>query len=129
MRAHPSIVQLFGARVTTSQHALHGGMEAVLARLVEAGIGEALAVRCYGFFVTYALGFAYYQHPRPWGRGDEVDVAELRRQRGHFYASMPAGRVPTMVALSDRLVGLPSDEQFEFGLSMFVTSVLAELQK
>ena len=128
MRAHPSVVQLFGTRVTTSQHSLKGGMEAVLARLVDAGIRDELAVRCYGFLITYALGFAHYQYPRTWGRGDSGEVAELRRQRRHFYASMPAGEFPTMVDLSQRLVSLPSDEQFEFGLSMFVSSVLAELK-
>jgi AcrR family transcriptional regulator len=113
MQAHPSLVQLVGTQVTTSQHSLKGGMEAVLSRLVAAGLSDELAVRCYGFLITYALGFAHYQHPRRWGRGDGREAIELRHQRGHFYASMPAGEFPTVVALSERLVGLPSDEQFE----------------
>ncbi|MFW3171610.1 TetR/AcrR family transcriptional regulator [Geodermatophilus sp. CPCC 206100] len=126
MRSHPSVVRLFATRVTTSPVARRGAMEAVLERLVSAGIPGPLAVRCYGFLITYAIGFASYQAPRPWGRpGGEGE--ELRRQQRHFYAAMPADDFPRLVELSDRLVELPSDEQYAFGVEAFIGSVLRDL--
>lgn len=65
MREHPSVMRLFATRITDSPTALRGAMEAVLRRLVDAGIPGPVAVRCYGFLITYAIGFASYQTPRP----------------------------------------------------------------
>lgn len=126
MREHPSIVQLMTSRVTMSIHSMEGGLEGVLARFLEAGLTPELAVRCYSFLITYALGFAGYQHPRPWGHVDRPDSAELRRQRSHFYASLPAERFPSIVAIADDLVALPADDQFDFAVECFITSVLAD---
>ncbi|MGI5229733.1 TetR/AcrR family transcriptional regulator [Actinoallomurus sp. CA-142502] len=125
MRRHPSIVQLMTSRVTMSIHSMEGGLEGVLARFLEAGLTPELAVRCYSFLITYALGFAGYQHPRPWGHTDRPDNAELRRQRTHFYASLPAEKFPSIVAIADDLVALPADDQFDFAVECFITSVLA----
>ncbi|GAA2404579.1 TetR/AcrR family transcriptional regulator [Actinomadura vinacea] len=129
MREHPSIVQLMTSRVTISMHSMEGGMEAVIARFLEAGLPPELAVRCYSFLITYALGFAGYQHPRPWGRADRPDGAELRRQRKHYYASLPATKFPSVVAIAEDLVDLPADSQFDFGIDCFIASVLATLKQ
>lgn len=86
MREHPSVVRLFSSRVTDSPTALRGAMEAVLQRLIDSGIPGPAAVRCYGFLITYAIGFAAYQAPRQWGRLSGEDGTEARRQRSHFYA-------------------------------------------
>ncbi|MEU7858290.1 TetR/AcrR family transcriptional regulator C-terminal domain-containing protein [Nonomuraea sp. NPDC049141] len=130
MRRHPSIVQLMTSRVTISSHSMEGGMEGILVRFLEAGLTPETAVRCYSFLITYALGFAGYQHPRPWGHADRTDRAELRRQRAHFYASLPADKFPSVVAIADHLVDLPADDQFDYAVESFITSVLAaEAQK
>ncbi|MFI7128062.1 TetR/AcrR family transcriptional regulator [Nonomuraea sp. NPDC050153] len=125
MRRHPSIVQLMTSRVTISIHSMEGGMEGIIARFLEAGLTPETAVRCYSFLITYALGFAGYQHPRPWGHADRPDSAELRRQRVHFYSSLPVGKFPSVVAIADRLVDLPADDQFDYAVEAFITSVLA----
>lgn len=127
MREHPSIVQLMTSRVTMSMHSMEGGLEGVLARFLEAGLPPETAVRCYSFLITYALGFAGYQHPRHWGHTDRPDSAELRRQRTHFYASLPAAKFPSVVAIAENLVDLPADSQFDFGVECFIASVLADL--
>ncbi|WP_433135852.1 TetR/AcrR family transcriptional regulator [Actinomadura nitritigenes] len=129
MREHPSIVQLMTSRVTGSIHSMEGGMEGVIARFLEAGLSPGLAVRCYSFLITYALGFAGYQRPRPWGRLDDPESAELRRQRKHFYASLPAEKFPSVVAIADDLVDLPADSQFDFGVDCFIATVVAELRR
>ncbi|ROO87102.1 TetR family transcriptional regulator [Actinocorallia herbida] len=128
MRRHPSIVQLMTSRVTMSMHSMEGGLEGVLARFLEAGIPPRTAVGCYSFLITYSLGFAGYQHPRPWGHtGGDGEVEELRRQRRHFYASLPAAKFPSVVSIADELVDLPADAQFHFGVECFIASVLPTL--
>ncbi|MCO1656101.1 TetR/AcrR family transcriptional regulator [Pseudonocardia humida] len=137
MREHPTVVRLLGSRVTTSRPALLGAMEAPLQRLVDAGIPGPVAVRCYGFLITYAIGFASYQVPRPWGRApepgsgreDDEQRAEARRQRSHAYSAMPIDRFPRLVELAEELVTLPSDEQFAHGLEAFVTATVAQLER
>jgi AcrR family transcriptional regulator len=127
MRDHPSVVRILANRVTDSRTALRGAMEAVLQRMVDAGIPPSQAVRCYGFLITYAMGFATYQGPRPWGAmvGEAGD--EERRQRMHYYAALPRQDFPLVVDLAGDLVGLPSDEQFGWGLEAFVDSVVRSL--
>lgn len=127
MREHPSVVRLLATRITNSRTALRGAMESVLAHLVEAGIPGPTAVRCYGFLITYAIGFVSYQTPRPWGHQDEQTSAEVRRQRTHFYAGLPLEEFPQMVALAEHLVELPGDEQYAMGVEAFVDSVVRSL--
>lgn len=130
MRDHPTVVRLLGSRITDSRTALQGAMEAPLQRLVDAGIPGPLAVRCYGFLITYAIGFASYQVPRPWGRPVEEDAdeqGEARRQRVHVYSAMPIDAFPRMVELAEELVTLPSDDQFAHGLEAYVAATTAQL--
>jgi hypothetical protein len=127
MRAHPSVVRLFGSRTTRSQRAMRGSYEQVLQALVDIGLEPGRAVRAYGLLLVYALGFSGYELPRPWGRDPQQveGVGELRRQRGLFYQALPQDEFPVMVSLSDALVTLPSDEQFEWGLAVLVGGILA----
>ncbi|MEE2060316.1 TetR/AcrR family transcriptional regulator [Rhodococcus artemisiae] len=127
MREHPSVVRLFSSRVTDSPTALRGAMEAVLQRLVDAGIPGPDAVRCYGFLITYAIGFASYQAPRQWGRLDDEDGIEARRQRSHFYAGLAKDEFPQVVALADEVAELPYDSQFEAGLSAYIEATVRSL--
>jgi AcrR family transcriptional regulator len=127
MRDHPSVIRMLATRVTTSTASLRGAMEAVLERLCAAGIPGPLAVECYGFLITYAIGFASYQTPRPWGRGDDAASAEERRQRLHFYSALPAPSFPRVIELAEQVVELPSDKQFDFGLDAVITAVVSRL--
>ncbi|MFD5750347.1 TetR/AcrR family transcriptional regulator [Streptomyces sp. NPDC127033] len=128
MDEHPTVIRLFGSRVTDSRPALRGAMEAPLQRLVDAGIPGPLAVRCYGFLITYSIGFATYQAPRPWGRAADADAgdrAEQRRQRSHVYSALPRDQFPRLVELAGELPGLPTNEQYLAGLEAFIASVLS----
>jgi AcrR family transcriptional regulator len=127
MREHPSVVRLLATRVTDSRTALHGAMEAVLRRLIDAGIPGPDAVRCYGFLITYAIGFASYQRPRQWGRRDNAAAPEWRRQRMHFYAALPFETFPSVVSLADEVSQLSSDAQFESGLEAYITATVHAL--
>lgn len=129
MRDHPAVARLLATRVTDSLVALRGAMEAVLQRLVDAGIPGRLAVRCYGFLITYAIGFVGYQTPRPWGRLADAESIERRRQRIHFYAGLPAEEFPQLVRLADAIVDLPADSQFTAGIEAFIASILRELDQ
>jgi TetR/AcrR family transcriptional regulator, tetracycline repressor protein len=131
MVEHPSIAQILSSRVTDSPQARRGAMEVVIDRLVRSGIPGPLAVKSYGFLMVHSLGFASYQTPRPWGRGEdsstETDVSELRRQQRHFYASLPIAEFPRLVELRDELIELPGEEQFRFGVSCLCDTVEAAL--
>lgn len=126
MRAHPSVVRLFSSRTTRSQRAMRGSYEQVLQALVNIGMAPDDAVHAYGLLLVYALGFAAYEQPRPWGRNPQElsGAEELQRQRGLFYQALPKDQFPVMVSLSDKLVTLPSDEQFEWGLSALIDGLL-----
>jgi TetR/AcrR family transcriptional regulator, tetracycline repressor protein len=127
MVEHPSIAQILSSRITDSPQARRGAMEVVIDRLVRSGIPGPLAVRSYGFLMVHSLGFASYQTPRPWGRGEtEADVpdeSELRRQQTHFYASLPIAEFPRLVELRDELIELPSESQFRFGVACLCDTV------
>jgi AcrR family transcriptional regulator len=127
MREHPVVVRLLAGRVTNSQVALRGAMEAVLQRLIDAGIPGPVAVRCYSFLITYTLGFVTYTLPRPWAGSDDPNAAEQRRQRSHFYAGLPIDDFPVMVSLAQELVELPADWQYEAGIEAFINNTLREL--
>jgi AcrR family transcriptional regulator len=120
MREHPVVVRLLASRVTDSQQALRGGMEAVLVRLLDSGLSGPLAIRCYSFLVTYTLGFVSYGVRRPWAEPGVVDAAELRRRRSHFYAGLPIEEFPVMVGLANELVGLPDEEQYTAAIEAFI---------
>lgn len=129
MREHPSVVRLLSTRVTDSRTALRGAMEAVLARLIEAGIPGPLAVRCYGFLITYAIGFVGYQTPRAWGHASTAEADEKRRQRGHFYAGLPIEDFPSVVEYADDVANLASDDQFAAGVDAYVDSIMRQLEQ
>lgn len=128
MREHPSVMRLVTTRSTTTQDSMHASLETPLARLREIGLAPDDAVHVYGLVLTYALGFAAYQAPRPWGDPDDTDdAAEARRQQALFYESLPLQRFPRMVQGSATLALLPTPEQFEFGLDVIVDRVEALL--
>jgi AcrR family transcriptional regulator len=124
MREHPSVMRLLTQRATDSPKALHGAMELVLARLVESGLDGPAAVRGYGQLMIYTLGFAGYQRPRPWGRTDLPESAELRRQRQHVYGGLPAEDCPLMVELAGELTTLPATEEYYRGLEYLIDGLL-----
>ena len=126
MREHPSIVRLFATRVTDSPAALRGAWEAVIQRLVDSGIPGPDAVRCYGFLITYAIGFASYQMPRQWGLSGS-DGVEQRRRRTHFYAGLSIEEFPQLVAHAEEVADLPSDAQFEAGLAAYIDATVRSL--
>jgi AcrR family transcriptional regulator len=128
MRQHPSVVRLFESRTTRSLRAMRGSYESVLEALVETGFDHTAAVRVYGLLLAYALGFTAYERPRPWGRSrqERHDVDELRRQRRLFYEGLPKDDFPVMVSASETLVTLPSDDQFDWGLSVLIAGLLGD---
>ncbi|MBY8856784.1 TetR/AcrR family transcriptional regulator [Nocardia sp. CA2R105] len=128
MREHPSAVRLLATRVTDSRTALRGAMEAVLRRLVDSGIPGPVAVRCYGFLITYAIGFVTYQTPRQWGHEAGQSGTEQRRQRSHFYAGLPIEDFPLLVSLADEVAELASDARFADGLESYIDSVVRTLE-
>lgn len=123
MIEHPTIVQLILQQVTTRPAARLASFERPLAGLCALGLTGEQAVRVFGFTVTYALGFSAYQLPRPWGFEADVvpDTEEQRRQQSLLVQSLPIPDYPTMVKNADAIVSLPTKEQFEWGLEMFLS--------
>jgi AcrR family transcriptional regulator len=127
MTEQPSVSWLLSSRVTRSHRSLKRAMEDVLQRLVDAGISEENAVRCYGLLIQFALGFAAYQAPRPWGVEGGKPGAELRRQQQHYFAGLPASEFPLVVSLAPSLETLPTEEQFSWGVELFVAAVTKDI--
>jgi AcrR family transcriptional regulator len=125
MREHPSVVYLLSSRVTTTHRSLRAAMDDVIGALRRAGFTDEGAVRAYALIVTYTLGFATYQKPRPWGDDARPDVKELRRQRSHFHASLPLPQFPNLVELSELASTMASDQQFQFGLDCLIDGLIA----
>lgn len=123
MTEHPSVSWLLSSRVTRSPASLKRAMEDILRRLVDAGIPDETAVRCYGLLIQFALGFAAYQAPRPWGAENGEVGGELRRQQQHYYAGLPVGEFPLTVSLASDLVMLPTEDQFEWGINLFIQAL------
>lgn len=124
MRRHPSVVYLMASRTTTSAKSMKNAMDDVIGGLRESGFGDEDAVRVYAALIIYTLGFASYQLPRRWGLAGP-EAAELRRQRAHFYASLPRDEFPNLVELSPAVTTMASDEQFDFGLDALVAGLKA----
>jgi AcrR family transcriptional regulator len=122
MRRHPSVVQLLSSRTTTSAESMKGSMDDVIGALRSVGFAPDDAVRVYAAVMVWTLGFASYQLPRPWG-GEGAEAAELRRQRRHFYASLPADDFPHLVELSEPVSQMATTDQFEFGLETLVAGL------
>lgn len=122
MLTHPTIVQLILQQVTTRPAARQASFERPIAHLTRLGLSGEQAVRVYGFTVTYALGFTAYQLPRPWGHepAESNDAEEQRRQQSLLVQSLSIHEYPTMVANADAIVSLPTMEQFDWGLEMFL---------
>lgn len=125
MREHPSVVYLLSSRATVSHQSLKAAMEDVVSVLRDAGFRDETAAQAYALLITYCLGFATYQLPRPWG-GNSADVGELRRQRVHFYSSLPLPAFTNLVELSEAVTMMPSDEQFDFGLDCLIDGMVAK---
>jgi AcrR family transcriptional regulator len=125
MHEHPCVVYLLSSRTSMSHRGLKAAMEDVIAWLRESGFDGPAATRAYALLITYCLGFASYQIPRPWGRRSD-DVSELRRQRAHLYSSLPLPEFANIVELSEPITAMPSDDQFEFGLQCLVQGLLTE---
>lgn len=125
MREHPSVVYLLSSRATVSHQSLKAAMEDVISVLRDAGFRDETAAQAYALLITYCLGFATYQLPRPWGR-NSADVGELRRQRVHFYSSLPLPAFTNLVELSKAVTMMPSDEQFDFGLDCLIDGLVAK---
>jgi hypothetical protein len=125
MREHPSVVHLLLSRATTSRQSLKAAMEDVISALRAVGFSGDGAVRAYALIVTYTLGFAGYQAPRPWGDDRRDDVDELRRQRNHFNASLPRQEFENLVELNELATDMASTEQFRFGLECMIDGLLA----
>ncbi len=126
MHEHPSVVYLLASRTTMSEQSLKMAMDAVLGALREAGFTDEGAVRAYALIMTYCLGFASYQLPRPWGPADVENVEELRRQRKHFFSSLPLPSFRNLVELSELVTMMPSDEQFTFGLDCMIDGLIQQ---
>jgi AcrR family transcriptional regulator len=129
MREHPSVVYLLSSRATITGKSLKVAMDDVVGMLRRAGFDGLGAVRAYALAMTYCLGFASYQLPRPWGASDIEEGEELRRQRRAFYMSLPLPDFPNLVELNEPLTTMPSDDQFEFGLECMTLGLLAELER
>jgi AcrR family transcriptional regulator len=125
MRENPAVIRLISTRITTSVDSHRGAMESVLRHLASAGIAPELCVKVYGFLITFALGFASYQAPRPWGAQQTPEALEQARQMTHFYAGLPSAQFPTTIALSDFLPQLPQTSTFWFA----VDAVAAQLRE
>ena len=95
-------------------------MDHVIGALREAGFSDEGSVRAYALIMTYCLGFASYQMPRDWGPDNVPGVAELRRRKRYFYASLPLPECSNLVELSAMVTTMPSDDQFSFGLDCLI---------
>jgi AcrR family transcriptional regulator len=118
LRAHPSVIQLFGERKHTGStvDSLRP-MDAALSALRQAGLSEADAAQAFHTIGSFIFGSVMMETGQPFGGREPA-------------ASFPAGiehDLPNVAACAPFLAACDLDEQFEFGLDLMLDGLRAKI--
>jgi AcrR family transcriptional regulator len=120
---HPNASVLLGERPTIGPNALDA-LELVLSELAAAGFDRRSAMLTVNTVVNFAAGWAVFECRKPAGELAEGKSPEELGELLHtMMISLPAGRYPNLVASAGEIVGIGTDEQFEFALQAIIEGV------
>jgi TetR/AcrR family transcriptional regulator, tetracycline repressor protein len=91
--------------------------EAHLSGLVERGMAPPVAARFFAMLGIFTMGFSVWEN----SRRHEPPIFEIRWNQE--IASIPGSTFPVLLAASSNLANVASDQQFEFGLKLMLSSI------
>jgi TetR/AcrR family tetracycline transcriptional repressor len=121
--AHPAVVALALQQPGLGPNSLRLG-EAVYAVLRPAGFSDQAVVGAVYALLTYILGFVALEVPR--AGTDPGTSDEFVRRLHAFFATLPPGQLPHTVDLAALLARISTDDQFRFGIKLFLAGLDAQ---
>ena len=121
--AHPAVVPFALQQPGLGPHSLRLG-EAIYAVLRPAGFSDQATVGIVYALLTYILGFVALEIPRA-GTDPQTSDEFVRRIRA-FFAALPPGEFPYHVQLAPLLARISTDDQFRFGIRIFIAGLKAQ---
>jgi TetR/AcrR family tetracycline transcriptional repressor len=121
--AHPAVVPYALQQLGLGPHSLRLG-EAIYDILRPAGFSDQAVVGTVYALVTYILGFVALEIPRA-GTDPQTSDEFVRRMWG-FFAALPPGEFPHHVQLAPLLARISTDDQFQFGIRIFLAGLNAQ---
>jgi TetR/AcrR family tetracycline transcriptional repressor len=115
---HPSLPVIFLTQTVVGP-GIFRGVEALLARLGEAGMTPSVGVHAIYAVLTYTTGFVAWEIPRTRRQPQAAYAASWRRA---FAALQPAD-FPRAGGVLEQLGHVAGDEQFELGLTALVVGL------
>ena len=121
--AHPAVVPYALQQPGLGPHSLRLG-EAIYDILRPAGFSDQAVVGTVYALLTYILGFVALEIPRA-GTDPQTSDEFVRRLHG-FFAALPGGEFPHTVELAPLLARISTEDQFEFGIRIFLAGLEAQ---
>jgi TetR/AcrR family tetracycline transcriptional repressor len=121
--AHSAVVPYALQRPGLGPHGLRLG-EAIYDILRPAGFSDQAVVGTVYALLTYILGFVALEVPR--AGTDPQTSDEFVRRLHAFFAALPPGEFPHTVHLAAQLARISTDDQFQFGIRIFLAGLNAQ---
>ena len=121
--AHPAVVPYALQQPGLRPNSLRLG-EAIYGVLRPAGFSDQATVGIVYALLTYILGFVALEIPRA-GTAPQTSDEFVRRLHG-FFAALPPGEFPHTVELAPLLARISTDDQFQFGIGIFLAGLQAQ---
>jgi TetR/AcrR family tetracycline transcriptional repressor len=121
--AHPAVVPYALQQPGLGPHSLRLG-EAIYNVLRPAGFSDQAVVGTVYALLTYILGFVALEIPR--AGTDPQTSDEFVRRMWAFFAALPPGEFPHTVELAAQLARISTDDQFQFGIHIFLAGLQAQ---
>ena len=121
--AHPAVVPYALQQPGLGPNSLRLG-EAIYGVLRPAGFSDQATVGIVYALLTYILGFVALEIPRA-GTDPQTSDEFVRRLHG-FFAALPPGEFPHTVQLAPLLARISTDDQFQFGIGIFLAGLQAQ---
>jgi AcrR family transcriptional regulator len=121
--AHPAVVPFALQQTGLGPNGLRLG-EAIYGVLRPAGFSDQATVGIVYALLTYILGFVALEIPRA-GTDPRTSDEFVRRLHG-FFSALPPGEFPHTVQLAPLLARISTDDQFQFGIRIFLAGLQAQ---
>ncbi len=125
MRAHRDIYKVSLGRYPVGPNAL-AFVEGMLAILRSGGVADRASAYATHLLTIYVGAYALEEGARPQVSGQGMHPDEMLGMIRGYFASLPAGRFPNVVALAEDLTASDPDEEFEMGLDLLVGGLAAK---
>ncbi len=123
---HRDLARASFARIPLGENALRGS-EWMLARMREGGLPDQVTAFAADLLSLYVMAIAYEESLWSSEDNDPDEVARYIAEMRAYFAALPPGRFPTIVALAGPLTAETEngEDRFEFGLEVLIRGLAA----